>query len=57
MYTEANAQHNTDFGVHFLIVFIFMQNIFIDNTFQQLFKFYCADKENCFVTHGRTRVF
>ena len=34
LYTKANSQRNTDFGVHFF-VFIFIQIFFIDNTFRQ----------------------
>ena len=38
MYTEANSQRNTDFGVLFLKIFV------MDNTFRQYLKFDCAEK-------------
>ena len=55
-YTEANSQRNTDFGVHFF-VFIFIKIIFMENTFRQLLKFDCADKNIYFATHGRAQPF
>jgi len=32
MYTKANSQRNTDFGIHFF-VFIFIKIFFMDNIF------------------------